>query len=102
LPPIRVQLADLPALTADAVAEIIDGDPALERVSGPPARIVLVAAAQAELPHRAAPFLAQHSDVVVVGIDLRGGDVASVRMLRHGRPGADGLRGVLRALGGER
>jgi hypothetical protein len=101
LSPIRVLLADLPALTADAVAEIIDGDPALQRVDGPPARVVVVGAPQAELPHRAAMFLARQSDVVVVGIDLRRGDVASVRMLRHGRPGADELRGVLRALGGE-
>ena len=97
--PIRVQLADLPVLTADAVAEIVDSDPALERVAGPPAGVVVIGAAPAELPQRAAPFLIRQRDTVVVGIDLERGDVASVRLRCHGRPGAAELRGLLRALG---
>lgn len=98
--PIPVQLADLPALPADAIAEIIEGDPDLELVAGPPARIMVVGAAASELPGRAVPLLARHGDLVVVGIDLQRGDVASVRVLHHGRPGAEELRGVLRALAG--
>lgn len=99
MPPVRIVLARLPALTADVLAAIVADDRGLLQVADLDADVAIVSAAPDGLAAEALPLLCGHPELVVLGVDPRDGLAASLRMSRHGRPGADELRALLRSMG---